>query len=546
MSYNTAAIRKLLIAVFNDAEYAIFCYDNFRPVYENFTDNMPFLWKVQLLIDYCERYERFDELLAQVQEINPVQYSRFISLLEPPHPIQQATPTTSLPKNAQETNFYGSVTGPVHTGSGHINVTHLFSLKPLISSVVQLLRWSEAPEHMRSSWAGMVIWSLSTMIDRLTPRYWLLLLGSIGLWVATTWLLVPIYQWPLGPVPDRLIACAKYAFACLAIPLFVGVFSTPDYYADFELNSPQQRRTLLLLKLAGAYTGFWVFSAILLGLALILYYLNFFTLPRWGWSLLTLVPLLFSYVVARRIPADRYKMYGSSPQMHEVDKLILAMMALVGPGLALFLYFWYDFLANQSTGFILLLALIGIVLWEQRKRVPHFLSDSKAVFLLGLILPLSILSLAIFLSDQVDRDWMLTANGVQLLVLALAYVLGPILLWLTLLIRNKPVLTWQGTLGLLLVALALNGVLLIHLTVGRWLTLAILALWAFWGSQRFRRYLWIHPSWTILLALNGLSFYLAVRTLLPLWINALGLGLLLTGLVWWAYHSKQMRGVHEV
>ncbi|MBI1876764.1 MAG: hypothetical protein HYR94_00735 [Chloroflexi bacterium] len=76
--YNTAAIRELLSVVFSDDEFEIFCYDNFRPVYRGFSSQMGHLMKIQLLIDYCERYDHFDELLIQLKKINPKQYNKFI------------------------------------------------------------------------------------------------------------------------------------------------------------------------------------------------------------------------------------------------------------------------------------------------------------------------------------------------------------------------------------------------------------------------------------------------------------------------------------
>lgn len=84
MSYNTATIRQLLNAVFSDEELTTFCYDHFRPVYEKFASGMDRLSKIQLLIEYCERRDEFDRLLAQVKEINPKQYDKFVQLWEDP------------------------------------------------------------------------------------------------------------------------------------------------------------------------------------------------------------------------------------------------------------------------------------------------------------------------------------------------------------------------------------------------------------------------------------------------------------------------------
>ena len=84
MSYDTAAIRELLTAAFDDQELTIFCFDYFRPVYDNFTSEMGHLLKIQRLIDHCERHNKFDRLLTLVQQTNSVQYYQFIPAIRKP------------------------------------------------------------------------------------------------------------------------------------------------------------------------------------------------------------------------------------------------------------------------------------------------------------------------------------------------------------------------------------------------------------------------------------------------------------------------------
>jgi hypothetical protein len=92
MSYNTNAIRELLIAALGDQEVVTFCFDHFRSVYENFTPEMGRLWKIQLLIDHCERHEQFAKLLTLVKDINPSQYNKFIPYIEErPRPTNAVT-----------------------------------------------------------------------------------------------------------------------------------------------------------------------------------------------------------------------------------------------------------------------------------------------------------------------------------------------------------------------------------------------------------------------------------------------------------------------
>ena len=76
-TWNTAAIRSLLTATFDDEELTVLCFDHFRPVYEGFGSGMSKGEKIQRLLDYCVRHGQVEELLKRVNERNPTQYARF-------------------------------------------------------------------------------------------------------------------------------------------------------------------------------------------------------------------------------------------------------------------------------------------------------------------------------------------------------------------------------------------------------------------------------------------------------------------------------------
>jgi len=80
--WNTAAIRELLTAAFDDEEIKTLCFDHFRPVYEDFTSGMGKRDKIQRLVEHCVRHERMEELLALVKKGNLAQYARFQSVLK--------------------------------------------------------------------------------------------------------------------------------------------------------------------------------------------------------------------------------------------------------------------------------------------------------------------------------------------------------------------------------------------------------------------------------------------------------------------------------
>ena len=131
----------------------------------------------------------------------------------------------------------------------------------------------------------------------------------------------------------------------------------------------KQHLTFWLLKFTGALVGFWVFSALIIGLALVLYYLHLSPLPAVVRAGLALIPLFFGYVVARRIPVDRYKLFAGRLQLYPADTLFLIAFALAGPLTAVFLYLTYEFLIDRTLApIVLLITLAGVFFWEYRRQ----------------------------------------------------------------------------------------------------------------------------------------------------------------------------------
>ncbi|MDQ5868012.1 MAG: hypothetical protein M3390_20145, partial [Chloroflexota bacterium] len=91
MSYNTAALRKLLINAFGDEELSFFSHDYFRPVYEKFAAGQTKTARVQLLIDYAEQTNRLDELVALVSAAHPSLYAQY-------EPRLNGAPQPSIPE----------------------------------------------------------------------------------------------------------------------------------------------------------------------------------------------------------------------------------------------------------------------------------------------------------------------------------------------------------------------------------------------------------------------------------------------------------------
>ena len=78
-SYNLAIIRRLLVEAFTAEDLRRFCQDHatFRPILDRFAPAHGLNDMVAEVIDYCEMYYLFDELLAGIKQANPNQYARF-------------------------------------------------------------------------------------------------------------------------------------------------------------------------------------------------------------------------------------------------------------------------------------------------------------------------------------------------------------------------------------------------------------------------------------------------------------------------------------
>jgi hypothetical protein len=66
-AWDTGVLRELLTAAFSDEDLTALCYDNFLPVYEDFSIGMSKGVKIQRLLDYCMREHRLDQLVQIIE-----------------------------------------------------------------------------------------------------------------------------------------------------------------------------------------------------------------------------------------------------------------------------------------------------------------------------------------------------------------------------------------------------------------------------------------------------------------------------------------------
>jgi Effector-associated domain 7 len=81
MGYNTETMRQLISTSFNDEELYTFCYDNFNELSKNFTAGQTQNARVQMLIEYCERNDRLDQLVRLLEQKAPKKFKQFAARL---------------------------------------------------------------------------------------------------------------------------------------------------------------------------------------------------------------------------------------------------------------------------------------------------------------------------------------------------------------------------------------------------------------------------------------------------------------------------------
>lgn len=428
---------------------------------------------------------------------------------------------------------YETYEGPVvQTNTGNVTIINIISLKTIKEWLATYFRWDEADEHARSSWAGMVIWSFSTFVERFAQNI-LLYCISILMWIATIWLIIPILQWPLDDPEARRIACVKVASGLIGIPIALALLTTPDNFELFAIESGQQKSTMFFLKWTGALVSFFVFSIFLLVVAIIWFYVALPPINVWLLRMFVLLPLFMGYVVARRIPADRYKMFEGVLKRHPADKLFFIVFFVAALLVPAAIYYWYNFLAERAVGLTILLLIIGIVLWHNRytSGLPGYI----LILIVGLLIPTTIFSLFLFASERFGFTSEPTRQQYLWAALAIGYVVVPFILYLSLSLRNKLVITLRGSLGLLGVLLFLMGITELDAIIGLWGIFLTIGFWIGWGHKRFRHDLLLHPSWAVAVLVIGISFYLEERNVIPSIFNIIGFVMASTLLVYWAY-----------
>jgi hypothetical protein len=437
-----------------------------------------------------------------------------------------------------ETHFHDQVQGPVHTGSGNINITvqtiNPFSLAAPLERLSSFFNWAEAEFDIQASSYDLYIWSLRQLIEKLTSDHLIKLCAIFLIWIGANFLLVPAFQWPLNDPLQRRNILVNLAIGCVLLPVIIGLLTPAKDTLHFCLKSRKQKLVLFFFRLTGAVVGFVAFVLVLIFLAMVLYYLDV-SLSRWGWyGLVLLGPLAFSHISARLIPSNQLKQHGPQPHWRQIEGWWLVIYLATGPGIALLLNEYYDALIRSEIGFSLLVLLLCMALWAKQQSDRPFLSKRLALFFFGVYLPILFVLLGVLLLEP-ELGWqLLTPEAFYTMLLILIYLFSPFTYWVALMLGNYQLkLSIPGTFLFLLTILAAYGLPYLPQFVALLAVVIGIAIWVPLGRYFFG----LHPSFGfILLTIIG-SLVLWSQTAVPLPLNSLfTLGLI--GLfIWWTYRD---------
>ncbi|MCH2050478.1 MAG: hypothetical protein MK289_18955 [Trichodesmium sp. ALOHA_ZT_67] len=77
MKYDLKLIRDLINKALGPEEFADLVFYNFRDVYSQFTNGQSKRQRILILLDYIDKHEKIDDLLNEIQEINPKAFNEF-------------------------------------------------------------------------------------------------------------------------------------------------------------------------------------------------------------------------------------------------------------------------------------------------------------------------------------------------------------------------------------------------------------------------------------------------------------------------------------
>jgi len=206
---------------------------------------------------------------------------------------------------------------------------------------------------------------------------------------------LPLLYWPLQ---EPLATAVIYALSTIIIPALIALFVWMDQQRFWqELQKP--RIPGFLWTLVGALIGF---NASYLFIFAILLVLNDFALPNLGdlsslLQFLTALPVVFCTVFgARQVPLEILRTFDNI-HFSRRDTVVLIILVLIGPIVGIVFYHTYSLLLDQPLAgtlviLIVVLALSGFTIWQERRAGTSAIPASSWAILIGMFWILYVLA----------------------------------------------------------------------------------------------------------------------------------------------------------
>ena len=299
--------------------------------------------------------------------------------------------------------------------------------------VTELSEWSELDDYTAVSHEGRIVHWMNVIGRKLSNASILDFFLWLSLWIIAGILITPLLNWPIASRAELKNGVILYALASLLIPACIAWLTTADFYDSFVLETPRQKWRYRFLKWVSAATGFNCFTSPIVFMALVIFSVARHTGTFWVWigGMLCVIPLLMGRVGAKRIPADRYRMYGPKLGIHTADWWMFPFASSMGILLSIAIWFGYDFISENPTIIIASFGLValGFALKHEHHHHPERLPLHRFLIIVGLILPITVVGI-VFVLNPPDSSLRQQLIEITLALLLTAYISAGLMLWL--------------------------------------------------------------------------------------------------------------------
>ena len=218
--------------------------------------------------------------------------------------------------------------------------------------------WDEAKAGPPPVWPRFFTAVLRKLSDQISVVNTFHALLWLWIWIASYIMVNPVLDWSSFGREIVFISILKYVCASILIPPCIGVLTNTKDNPFWQKNATDASRMLRLYTYQGAFIGFHLGYFMVFAIHLLMYFLQ--ARPAmWSQFLLMGFPLLMGYISARVVPYNLWRAYG---RLWFSDGAVFFVFILLGPLWGWFFFEFYAILISPTTGIIVILAAISLLL----------------------------------------------------------------------------------------------------------------------------------------------------------------------------------------